>query len=398
MGTRAEVADEPLISPIPPQDCTNEATQHFSALSLVEGGVENTHTDALPSDPIALHDSENKDALHSSAAAFVEGGVQEACDDSCSICLEPFCDSDPATVTSCKHDYHLQCILEWAQRSKDCPMCWRPLSFEDPNSQELFDAVERERSPTWMRHSTAADGYQFHQVPAFANYADFEERIMQHLAHQLARRGSLQNRISSMHDDAFGHPSNQALLRTTRAILEQPMQEVRQTYNYSSDAASHGHATIESGVREAERQNLAPETAEESQQRTASSDISSLSESLKSRFMVASSRWKETFTKTTHGFKEKWRARSNSTTEFRARAQEVSADVVRQAIKRIAPDSSGKDNDVPTTSSSSPSGGIDEDSNKVGACSRTRCTPDNHMESVAANGVSIQTPGEAVKI
>ena len=34
----------------------------------------------------------------SSAAAFVEGGVQDACDDSCSICLEAFCDSDPSTV------------------------------------------------------------------------------------------------------------------------------------------------------------------------------------------------------------------------------------------------------------------------------------------------------------
>ncbi len=34
-----------------------------------------------------------------SAAAFVEGGVQDACDDACSICLESFCEEDPATVT-----------------------------------------------------------------------------------------------------------------------------------------------------------------------------------------------------------------------------------------------------------------------------------------------------------
>lgn len=33
-----------------------------------------------------------------SAAAFVEGGIQDACDDSCSICLEEFSDSDPSTV------------------------------------------------------------------------------------------------------------------------------------------------------------------------------------------------------------------------------------------------------------------------------------------------------------
>ncbi|KAJ6403380.1 hypothetical protein OIU84_015308 [Salix udensis] len=53
-----------------------------------------------------------------SAAAFVEGGIQEACDDACSICLENFCDSDPSTVTSCKHEFHLQCILEW-ERSNE---------------------------------------------------------------------------------------------------------------------------------------------------------------------------------------------------------------------------------------------------------------------------------------
>ncbi|RYR26019.1 hypothetical protein Ahy_B02g060125 [Arachis hypogaea] len=29
------------------------------------------------------------------------------------ICLEAFCDSDPSTVTSCKHEFHFQCILEW---------------------------------------------------------------------------------------------------------------------------------------------------------------------------------------------------------------------------------------------------------------------------------------------
>lgn len=34
----------------------------------------------------------------SSAAAFVEGGIQNACDDSCSICLEDFCNNDPSTV------------------------------------------------------------------------------------------------------------------------------------------------------------------------------------------------------------------------------------------------------------------------------------------------------------
>uniref|UniRef100_A0A2P2LQA9 RING-type E3 ubiquitin transferase n=1 Tax=Rhizophora mucronata TaxID=61149 RepID=A0A2P2LQA9_RHIMU len=81
-----------------------------------------------------------------SATAFVEGGIQEACDDACSICLESFCESDPSSMTSCKHEFHLQCILEWCQRSSQCPMCWQSLSLKDPESQELLEAVENERS------------------------------------------------------------------------------------------------------------------------------------------------------------------------------------------------------------------------------------------------------------
>jgi len=71
-----------------------------------------------------INDDSNKSEAHlTSAAAFVDGGIRDACDDVSSICLEAFGDSDPATVTSCKHELHLQCILEWCQRSFQCPMC-----------------------------------------------------------------------------------------------------------------------------------------------------------------------------------------------------------------------------------------------------------------------------------
>lgn len=88
--------------------------------------------------PPGMEESNKSEAHLTSAAAFVEGGIQEACDDTCSICLEAFCDSDPSTVckyvgrfvfsymvfvltdsvfylqlTGCKHEFHLQCILEW---------------------------------------------------------------------------------------------------------------------------------------------------------------------------------------------------------------------------------------------------------------------------------------------
>lgn len=89
--------------------------------------------------------AELADTHLSCAAAFVEGGIQEACEDACSICLDPFSHNDPFTVTTCKHEYHLQCILDWSQRSRQCPMCWQLLSLKDPASQDLLEAVENEK-------------------------------------------------------------------------------------------------------------------------------------------------------------------------------------------------------------------------------------------------------------
>ncbi len=31
---------------------------------------------------------------------------------------------------SCRHQYHLQCIMQWAQRSRECPMCFRALQLQ----------------------------------------------------------------------------------------------------------------------------------------------------------------------------------------------------------------------------------------------------------------------------
>uniref|UniRef100_A0A2P2LVE3 RING-type E3 ubiquitin transferase n=2 Tax=Rhizophora mucronata TaxID=61149 RepID=A0A2P2LVE3_RHIMU len=94
---------------------------------------------------LEAEEAKKHEVHRTSAAAFVEGGIQESCDDACSICLEEFTESDPSTVTNCKHEFHLQCILEWCQRSSECPMCLHPISLKDPTSQELFEAVEQER-------------------------------------------------------------------------------------------------------------------------------------------------------------------------------------------------------------------------------------------------------------
>ena len=30
----------------------------------------------------------------------------------------------------CRHEYHLQCIMQWAQRSRECPMCFKSLHMQ----------------------------------------------------------------------------------------------------------------------------------------------------------------------------------------------------------------------------------------------------------------------------
>jgi len=56
----------------------------------------------------------------------------------CSICLDEFTDPDPAMATACFHSYHLQCIMQWAQRSRECPLCFKPLALQDDTMNQLL--------------------------------------------------------------------------------------------------------------------------------------------------------------------------------------------------------------------------------------------------------------------
>ncbi|KAE8700908.1 hypothetical protein F3Y22_tig00110551pilonHSYRG00141 [Hibiscus syriacus] len=96
-----------------------------------------------------MEETHKLDSHITSAAAFVEGRIQNANDDSCSICLEEFSSSDPST------------------RSSQCPMCMQAISLKDSASQELLEAVERERTvtvtaPRNTTHLAAAMGRSHH--------------------------------------------------------------------------------------------------------------------------------------------------------------------------------------------------------------------------------------------
>ncbi|XP_010670083.2 probable E3 ubiquitin-protein ligase RHB1A [Beta vulgaris subsp. vulgaris] len=56
-------------------------------------------------------------------------------EDACPICLEEYDADNPKMVTSCEHDFHLSCLLEWMERSDACPVCDKEMIFDQPDDQ-----------------------------------------------------------------------------------------------------------------------------------------------------------------------------------------------------------------------------------------------------------------------
>ncbi|MCO5610748.1 hypothetical protein L7F22_064989 [Adiantum nelumboides] len=52
-------------------------------------------------------------------------------EESCPICLEEYDKENPRIDMVCEHHYHLGCILEWMERSDNCPMCDQEISFNE---------------------------------------------------------------------------------------------------------------------------------------------------------------------------------------------------------------------------------------------------------------------------
>ncbi|XP_020080464.1 E3 ubiquitin-protein ligase RHF2A-like isoform X2 [Ananas comosus] len=246
------------------------------------------------------------DGHATSAAAFVEGGIQDACDDSCSICLEAFCDSDPSTVTGCRHEFHLQCILEWCQRSSQCPMCWQPISLKDPTSQELLEAVEKERNSRVNRPRSATSlpqpmlgDFEVQHLPVGAEDADLEERIIQHLAAAAAM-----GRTYRIHrrEGNRGRPADHG---RTQHMVYSRRQSAPPAVSSSPLSANRG-----------EDENSSGQPTPGSQDRAGPSDFQSFSDSFKSRLNAVSMRYKESITKSTRGWKEKLFSRNSAISDL----------------------------------------------------------------------------------
>ncbi|XP_039004708.1 E3 ubiquitin-protein ligase RHF2A-like isoform X2 [Hibiscus syriacus] len=297
-----------------------------------------------------------------STSAFVEGGIQDACDDACSICLEEFCESDPSTMTRCKHEFHLQCVLEWCQRSSQCPMCWQPINLKDPISQELLEAVEHERSfrsnpfrnATIFHHPTLGD-FDLH-LPVGANEAELEERIMQHLAtaaamgqeRQIARREGPRNRSSAQARPRFlvvsshpNAPSTSPLLSPSPSQRGEPAptntvgtpSSLERTVGEESSASISPIPSVQADLQSASASGSSvllvnDQGLNNSHDRAGPSEFQSFSESLKSKFNAASVRYKESISKSTRGWKERFFSRNTSMSDLGSQVRrEVNAGI-----------------------------------------------------------------------
>ncbi|MED6132358.1 hypothetical protein PIB30_018383 [Stylosanthes scabra] len=218
-------------------------------------------------------------------------------DDACSICLEPFTFVDPATITNCKHGYHLHCIIEWSQRSKECPICWQLLSLKDPASQELLAAVEAEKSLlSRSEHSSSFTSSPSslerlnddHDDPC-SDDSDLDEQLMQHLV--------------------------------TAASTDRPLHR-RERHRYSGTGPSQGGVSSSSDVQPPTSETEVPFKPSfswkklGSARRVNTSEMFSVPDSIKSKFSATSARYKESISKRTRGLKEKLIARNASVKEL----------------------------------------------------------------------------------
>lgn len=384
-----------------------------------------------------MEEIKKSEAHLTSAAAFVEGGIQDACDDACSICLEAFCDSDPSTVTSCKHEFHLQCILEWCQRSSQCPMCWQPISLKDPTSQELLEAVERERSfrfnpsrnATIFHHPTLGD-FELQHLPVGVSDAELEERIIQHLAaaaamgraRHISRREGQRNRASTQGRPQFlvfsTHPNAPSATPASSSPDQsgeaEPIPAITVALPYPSNAGEESsQQTASSSLPSTQAEPVSASASGSSvvanqqgsslsnrrspsqsspsgQDRPGPSDFQSFSESLKSRLNAVSMRYKESISKSTRGWRERLFSRNTSMSDLGSEVKrEVNAGIatVSRMMERLETRDNSRSSDA-SVSNSLDSAALASDNRQTSDTDGDNSLGDTNVKSSSAAGSS----------
>ncbi|CAK7332073.1 unnamed protein product [Dovyalis caffra] len=323
---------------------------------------------------MGMEETKKAEAHLTSAAAFVEGGIQEACDDACSICLENFSESDPSTVSK---EFPVPYVLATHQ-------------FEGSH-EELLEAVEQERNfrfnpsrnATIFHHPTLGD-FELQHLPVGANDAELEEQIIQHLAaaaaigrRHIARREGQRNRssgqgrpqflvfssqpnespagsISSSPTQREGEPISAITVATPSApTLESSPQPITSLSTNAladpSPASASGSSVINQHGNSMD--NRSPvESYPNSQDRAGPSELQSFSESIKSKFNAVSMRYKDSISKSTRGWKERFFSRNTTIVDLGSEVRrEVNAGIA--TVSRMMERLETRDNSRTGTSS-----------------------------------------------
>lgn len=249
-------------------------------------------------------------------------------------------------------------------------MCWQPISLKDPMSQELLEAVEQERSfrlnpsrNATIFHHPALGDFELQHLPVGANDAELEERLIQHLTaaaamgrRRIARREGQRNRSSAQGRPQFlvlssqpngspaGSISSSPIQRegepvsaiTIATPSSQPLESSLQPITpLSSEALADPCSASASGSSFTNQHansmdNRSPnQSSPNSQDRAGPSDLQSFSESIKSKFNAVSMRYKESISKSTRGWKERFFTRNTTMAD-------LGSEVRREVIAGIA--------------------------------------------------------------
>lgn len=263
-------------------------------------------------------------------------------------------------------------------------MCWQPISLKDPTSQELLEAVERERSfrfnpsrnSTIFHHPTLGD-FELQHLPVGVNDAELEERIIQHLAaaaamgrRHIARREGQRTRSSAQGRPQFlvfqspNVPAGQissspaqrvegesvatisvpTLSSPSTHVLEESLQPIiPQSSDVQADGASasaSGSSILASNQHENSLNNRRSpnQSSPSSQDRAGPSESQSFSDSIKSKLNAVSMRYKESISKSTRGWKDRFFSRSTTMAELGSEVRrEVNAGIatVSRMMERL---------------------------------------------------------------
>ncbi|XP_076887126.1 E3 ubiquitin-protein ligase RHF1A-like [Bidens hawaiensis] len=281
-------------------------------------------------------------------------------EDVCSICLDSFdSNHNPPTVTTCKHEFHLQCILEWSQRSEECPICWQVTVLKDPSSQELLSMVEDERR---MRSAiTVRHVYEDPEVDNDVEYVDpeFEEQVIRTLEASARSRHYSRRRNNHRHLGAGSSQTHSSVPRADASTGQEMYTSLEDFHSLgyaslqdnlagsSSMSTSIDHTSPSAGspishvtYHTPENRVIDSQSPNGSPGRPISADMHAISESVKSKFSAASARYKESISKGTQGLKAKLLAKNSSVKELSKGVQrEMSAGMagVARIFERLDP-------------------------------------------------------------